>query len=186
MKIAYVLKMFPRFSQTFVLNEILAHEEAGWPLEIVSLRLPDDVRFHESVARVSSKVHRVAKPSGKAAPLLNQVHETEAVLPGSLRVVAKNPTVTASDMEQALALALLIHRRGITHMHAHFGTVGTTTARLAAQMAGISYSFTAHAKDIFHQAVDADVLRAKLCDAARVITVSKYNVDYLCRHYPEA
>jgi colanic acid/amylovoran biosynthesis glycosyltransferase len=39
--------------------------------------------------------------------------------------------------------------RGISHLHAHFGTVATTVARLAAALAGIGYSFTAHAKDIY-------------------------------------
>ena len=45
--IAYVLKVYPRISQTFVVSEILAHEEAGLPLEIFSMRLSDDTRFHE-------------------------------------------------------------------------------------------------------------------------------------------
>ena len=50
--IAYVLKVYPRFSQTFVMNEILAHEESGLPLDIFSMRLSDDTRFHEALARV--------------------------------------------------------------------------------------------------------------------------------------
>jgi len=58
-KIAYVVKVYPRFSQTFVVNEILAHEEAGLPLNIFSMRLSDDTRFHESLARVQSPLHHV-------------------------------------------------------------------------------------------------------------------------------
>lgn len=184
--IAYVLKVYPRFSQTFVLNEILAHEAAGWPLRIVSLRLSDDVRFHEALARVRSRVVHIRRPPGKAASLLAQLHATEKVLPGASRVIADNPAVIASDMEQALALAEWAHRRGIRHLHAHFGTVGTTTARLAARMAGISYSFTAHAKDIFHASVDENVLADKLRDAAAVITVSQYNLRYLREKYGAA
>ncbi len=40
MKIGYVLKRFPRLSETFVLNEILALERAGIEVEIFSLLKP--------------------------------------------------------------------------------------------------------------------------------------------------
>lgn len=185
-RIAYVLKVYPRFSQTFVLNEILAHEQASWPLDIVSLRLSDDQRFHEALSRVQSPVFRIRHPAGKSAGFLKQLQDTMAIIPDAARVVAANPDVIASDMEQALALAVLIRRRGIRHLHAHFGTVATTTSRLAAAMAGITYSFTAHAKDIYHETVDPDVLGRKLADAASVVTVSQYNLAYLRERYGDA
>lgn len=180
---AYVLKMYPRFSQTFVLNELLAHEAAGWDLDIISMRLSDDTRFHEALARVRSTVIQVPRPPGKAAGLLDQLRATAQVFPNTWEVVADNPEVIASDLQQALALALLIRDREIGHLHAHFGTIATTTARIAARIAGVSYSFTAHAKDIFHASVDPGVLRRKLGDAAAVVTVSRYNLAYLRERY---
>ena len=86
-------------------------------------------------------------------------------------------------MYQAMELARLVHEKGICHLHAHFCTVATTTSRLAARIAGITYSFTAHAKDIFHESVDEQVLRGKLADAAAVVTVSDYNLNYLKSKY---
>jgi len=185
-RIAYVLKVYPRFSQTFVVNEILAHEAAGLELDIFSMRLSDDVRFHESLARVRSRVHQVRRPGGKADDFLAMLHETAEQLPRIWDVLADNPEVIASDMHQAMQLALEVRRRNIAHLHAHFGTIATTTARLAAKMAGIGYSFTAHAKDIFHESVDEGVLRRKLADAAAVITVSDYNLRYLKERYGPA
>jgi len=85
-----------------------------------------------------------------------------------------------------MQLACHVRQLGIEHLHAHFATIATTTARIAAAMAGITYSFTAHAKDIFHESVDPQVLRAKLADAAAVITVSEYNVQYLRANYGAA
>jgi len=38
-KIGYVLKRYPRYSETFIVNEILAHEAAGQPIEIFSLTM---------------------------------------------------------------------------------------------------------------------------------------------------
>lgn len=185
-RMAYVVKVYPRFSQTFVVNEILAHEAAERQLDIYSMRLSDDTRFHESLARVHSKVHQIKRPTAKAADFLAKVHETAQQLPAVWQVLADNPEVIPSDMYQAMELALNIHRKGIGHLHAHFGTIATTTSRLAALMAGITYSFTAHAKDIFHESVDENVLRRKLEDAAAVVTVSNYNINFLKSKYGEA
>src|SRR5699024_5652915 len=80
---------------------------------------------------------------------------------------------SAEDAGQALDVAVQAHQRGITHLHAHFASVATTVARLAAHLAGITYSFTAHAKDLFHADVDNDDVRAKAADAHHVVTISK-------------
>jgi hypothetical protein len=185
-RLAYVVKVYPRFSQTFVVNEILAHEKAGVSMDVFSMRLSDDVRFHEYLARVQARVHQIRRPNSKAADLLSRLHNAADRLPGIWQVVADNPEVIASDLSQAVDLALAVQRHRIPHLHAHFGTIATTTSRLAARMAGISYSFTAHAKDIFHQSVDENVLRKKLADAAAVVTVSDYNLNYLKSRYGPA
>ncbi|MDQ3697700.1 MAG: glycosyltransferase, partial [Gemmatimonadota bacterium] len=83
------------------------------------------------------------------------------------------------DRYQALLLARAVRERGIRHLHAHFATAATTVARLAAHIAGVPYTFTAHAKDIYHTSVDPGELREKLCDAAAVVTVSDFNDHYL-------
>jgi colanic acid/amylovoran biosynthesis glycosyltransferase len=84
-------------------------------------------------------------------------------------------------------LAREVHLKGIHHLHAHFATSATTVGRLAANFAGVPYTFTAHAKDIFHESIQPDDLRRKLYDAAAVITVSDYNVEYLRQmHGPAA
>lgn len=184
MKIGYVLKVFPRFSQTFVVNEILAHEEAGLPMEIFSLRLSDDTRFHEAISRVTSPLTHVLKPRGKIEDFRRALLECSERFPNTLDVVRENPNVCASDLQQAISLARHVQDRSIDHLHAHFGTIATTVARIAARLAGVSYSFTAHAKDIFHQSVVAEDLEQKLADAAAVVTVSDFNLNFLGTHYP--
>ena len=54
-------------------------------------------------------------------------------------------------------------------------------ARLAAAQAGVGYSFTAHAKDIFHESVDMPRLRRFARDASAIVTVSDFNVAHLNR-----
>ncbi len=44
---AYVVKVYPRFSETFVVTEILARESAGEDLAVYALRPTSDSRFHD-------------------------------------------------------------------------------------------------------------------------------------------
>ncbi len=61
--------------------------------------------------------------------------------------------------------------------------MATSVVRLAARFAGLPYSFTAHAKDLFHSSVNREELSRNLTDAAAVVTVSDYNVEYLRRNF---
>lgn len=184
-RIAYVLKVYPRTSQTFVLTEILAHERAGLAMDIFSLRRTDDTRFHAALAKVQSPVFQIARAGSKATLVLDELREHGQHLP-QLWDVVQNSGANAEDLLQAARLSRAIVDRGIVHLHAHFGTVATVVARLASKITGVSYSFTAHAKDIFHEIVEENVLRKKLADAAGVITVSQFNVAYLKEKYSNA
>jgi len=72
---------------------------------------------------------------------------------------------------------------GLSHLHAHFGSDATTAAMLAARAAGIGYSFTAHARDIYHgyvdAASDAAARRHKISQARFVATVTEFNRRHL-------
>jgi glycosyltransferase involved in cell wall biosynthesis len=53
-------------------------------------------------------------------------------------------------------------------------------------MAGMTYSFTAHAKDIFHQDVNCNQLQGLIREAAYVITVSDFNRSFLSDMAPDS
>ena len=178
LRIGYVLKTYPRISQTFVLTEILAHERAGLEMDIFSLRRTDDTRFHASLSKVKSPVFQVDRASTRINAVLEELRHHAQYLPGLWQVV-QSSGAEAEDLLQAAKISRAIVERGIAHLHAHFGTVATVVARLASQMTGISYSFTAHAKDIYHELVVEQDLRQKLYDASQVVTVSQFNVNYL-------
>jgi colanic acid/amylovoran biosynthesis glycosyltransferase len=199
MRIGYVLKMYPRFSETFILNEILAHEAAGTSIDIFSLRPPRDGRFHEALARVRAPVHYLRLPTEGIGALADRIatpshvdvfwtalNDAAAVLPDLWARLERAEGEKARDVFQAINLARMVRERGITHLHAHFGSLATTVARLAAHFADVPYSFTAHAKDLFHESVQPPDLRRKLEDAASVITVSDFNVAFLRENYGPA
>lgn len=185
-RVGYVVKSYPRYSETFIVTEILAHEAAGLSLEIFSLRPPRDSHFQDMIARVRANVHYVPPWTPDLIEFWSSLQTAARDLPNLWPVLAEEELAAPTDLYQAVWLARAARRRGLEHLHAHFASSATTITRLAARLAGLPYSFTAHAKDIFHESVTADDLRRKLNDAAAVITVSDYNVDYLRATYGPA
>jgi glycosyltransferase involved in cell wall biosynthesis len=195
MRVGFVVKRYPRYSETFIVREILAHEEAGLPIDIFALRPPNDGHFQDLIARVRASVSYLYLPAeGLLAEDLaaatitvsyfwRALAEASAVLPGLYAALEAGRDEEPRHVYQAVLLAREVRQRGIRHLHAPFASDAATVARLAARFAGISYSFTARAKDIFHESVQPDDLRRKLRDAAGVVTVSDYHLDYLRRTY---
>ncbi len=186
LKVGYVLKMYPRFSETFIVNEIIAHEATGLDIEIFSLRQPNDGRFHEVLAKVRAPVTYLPNADLKVKKFWADIARASEQFPRFWSVLASATREKTSDIHQAILLAQAAKASGVTHLHAHFGSVATTVARLAALILELPYSFTAHAKDIFHESVDSNDLRIKLRDASTTVTVSNYNLNYLKSTYGEA
>ncbi len=183
MKVGYVIKCYPRLSQTFIVNEILAHEAAGLDLEIFSLRPPREEERHAAVSQVKARVTYLSGIDGSAAYFWKELVETARHVPEIWSRLSQCTQEAAGDVHQALALARRVREHGITHLHAHFGNVATSVARLAGFFADVPYSFTAHARDIFHEKVVPAQLARKLGDAKAVVTVSDFNLNYLQRNY---
>ncbi len=183
-RIGYVVKRYPRFSETFVVNEILAHEAAGTQVEIVAQFGPVDTHFQDAISRVRAPVHYLPAKASKASDLWRQLHAAARACPAAWSTVAANGDVDVRTLHQALALADLVRQRGIEHLHAHFATGATEIARLASALTGVPFTFTAHAKDIFHESVDPVDLERKLAAAHAVVTVSDYNVRHLSAAFP--
>ncbi|CAN5815343.1 glycosyltransferase family 4 protein [soil metagenome] len=179
-RIGYVVKRYPRFSETFVVNEILAHERAGLDIDIFSLKPPVDTHFQDLISHVSAGVTYLDSGSIRGDAFWAALQEAAALSSGHFwtTLLESNPS-SAREVYQAALLAKEIQLRGLTHLHAHFASSATSVARMAAGIAGISYSFTAHAKDIFHESVDPIDLRRKIREASSVVTVSDYNLDFL-------
>src|SRR5215469_3017884 len=68
LRVGYVVKRYPRFSETFIVREILAHEEAGLDVEIYSLRPPNDGHFQDLIARVRGRVNYLYVPAEGLLP----------------------------------------------------------------------------------------------------------------------
>lgn len=175
----YVLKRYPRFSETFVVNEILAHERVGLQIDIFALGPVEESHFQDGISRVKAPVTRLADKQRNTESLWLLFQRASRELPHfSMRLTrVLHPNV--HELAQAIMLALAVNERGIQHLHAHFATRAATVTRLAAMFSGVSWSFTAHAKDIYYPYETSTDMEGKLRDAAQAITVSDYNLTWL-------
>lgn len=181
-RVGYVLKMYPRFSETFIVHEILQQEAAGTHVEIFSLRLPIDGRFHEALARVQAPVTYLSREH-KASSFWSALRAAATEVPTIHEHLDELLAAPEDEALAAVELAGAIRRSGLEHLHAHFGSIAAEVARLAARLAGITYSFTAHAKDIFHEDVVPATLAKTLREAHTTVTVSEYNLRHLQREF---
>lgn len=184
--IGYVLKVFPRLSETFIVNEVVARERAGERIEIAALRPPNDGRFHAKLAALEATVEWIPQVVRTADRLWALLARGRDELPGFDAALPELLRAGAGDAAQAIAVARWARERGVDHLHAHFATAATTVARLASLLTGLPYSFTAHAKDIFHCDVDEAALGRAIDHADHVVTVSDFNVADLRRRFPAA
>jgi colanic acid/amylovoran biosynthesis glycosyltransferase len=178
-RIAYLVKRYPRFSETFIVNEILAHEAAGAELDVFALNPSNDTHFQDAISRVRAPVTILPSKGLKATALWEELSEASGKLPGLHAAMCDAWAEDVVHVHQASILARALLARGIGHVHAHFGSSPATVARLAARFAGLSYSFTAHAKDLYHESVDRGALLARHGDRATVVTVSDFNRRFL-------
>lgn len=185
-RIAYVVKRYPRFSETFVVNEILAHEAAGVDMRIFALRPCSDTHFQHAIADVKAPVTHLRYGGIKAETLWTEMDRAGKEFPNLWHELSRASGYIVSEIYQSLLLARAVREQQIDHLHAHFGTSAASVARLASLLTGVPYTFTAHAKDIFHEYVDEDLLGRKLADAVGVVTVSDFNVSDLSARFPES
>lgn len=179
-RLAYVLKVFPRVSETFVINEMRALEARGEDLAVFSLHRPDGSVPHKILGELKGRVHQIdALPTPVDADLARACGALRRRLGAD--TLAGDRVAPRKYVRLALAVRELMRAEGVCHLHAHFASRATHVALLAATQGGNSYSFTAHAKDIYHADVDRDLLRVKIAGARLVVTVTDHNREHLQR-----
>lgn len=184
-RVAYVLKRYPRLSETFILGEVLALEEAGVGVRIFAAADPAEPRVHEAVRRVRARVTYTGR-SGAAIlrELLVHHHQAAAADPREYDELlalarARGTDEAFSEFAQAGWIASLLRRESIGHIHAHFATSAARVACLASRLSGVPFSFTAHAKDLFLRSVDRQVLADLLGRASFVVAISEFHRRFL-------
>jgi glycosyltransferase involved in cell wall biosynthesis len=186
-RVAYLLKTFPRLSETFILNEILGLERLGIDIQIFSLQKPENGPVHPAVAEVKGTVTYVPfrGPRVRFADLgrlllchlMLSLVETRRYCTAAKFFFFKPGKSRLLDYLQAGYLAWVLRRDGFEHLHVHFANVPASVAEVAHRLIGIPYSLTAHAKDIY--LTPAAELARKIEGAECVLTCTAHNQRYL-------
>ena len=155
-RVAFVLKGYPRLSETFVAQEILALEERGLDILIVSLRHPTDRETHPvhaaiRAARLYLPEYLYREPARtwrgwRSARRRPGYRSTWRMWLADLR---RDPTPNrVRRFGQALVLAAELPE-DVGHLHAHFLHTPASVGRYAALICGLGWTLSAHAKDIW-------------------------------------
>jgi len=182
---AYLFERFPSFGQTFCYREVAEVYRQGVAPPIFSIRNPKGEPAQDWDARIVKRVHYL--PEEKE--LLEEVQRA------SKRRRLTPAIIAALDewgrrtdflrLYQAVYVGLRLQDMGIHHVHAHFAGMAARTAFWVAKFFPVTFSFTAHANDIFAPR-NFEIGLDKLVSAARVIiTETDYSEKFLRERFPE-
>lgn len=198
-KVAYILKGFPRLSETFISNEILLLEKLDTRLTLFSVKHPTEKLKHESISAIRSGLEYLPPVTSlsntvlfvwlwRNFPLFWPSHKYLcsrrpsryfATLGRCLwmtiryrkKIFAKPSKVLIKEFIQAGYIACRILDSGrYQHCHAHFCHGATTIALFVSWLTGVPFSFTAHAKDLYQKNQNPGRLLDRKINAASFIT----------------
>ena len=193
LRVAYVVRSWPRLSQTFIVNEVLSLERLGLELAIFAMSHADEAIAQPQVAHVRAPVHYLDARRGRSKAVAEHVRVLLAVparyartlafvLRGRHLAAGYSTTSRWGCLHQAVHLAAGARRerragRPFAQIHAHFahdpGLIGALTHRLT----GIPFSLTAHARDLY--GIPPRALAARAREAEAVVTCCRANAEYL-------
>ncbi|WP_185985074.1 glycosyltransferase [Aureimonas mangrovi] len=188
-RLPVVVKGYPRLSETFIAQEILALEQAGFEIDIWSLREPTDTDRHELHRRIRASVRYLPEylyraPRRVLAGLLQarRLPGFGAFLHTALRDLRRDPSPNRlRRIGQAAVLARELDPE-LAHIHVHFLHTPGSVARYAALLRQGTFSFSAHAKDIW--TTPEWERREKIADSGWGVTCTKQGYEELRRLSP--
>jgi glycosyltransferase involved in cell wall biosynthesis len=176
--VAFVLKGYPRLSETFIAQEIRGLEAQGLDIRIVSLRTPTERDVHPVHREIKAPVlylpeylHRAPRRVWRGLKAARRLAGWRAARRAFLRDLARDPTPNrVRRFGQACVLAHEIWPDAGA-LHAHFLHTPASVARYAALLRTLPWTVSAHAKDIW--TTPAWEKREKLAGCDWAVTCSR-------------
>jgi len=183
-RVAFVLKGYPRLSETFIAQEILALERLGLEILIVSLRHPTDRATHPIHRQISAALlylpeylHRELARIWRGWLHSRRLPGYSAARAAWLSDLRRDPTPNRiRRFGQTLVLAAELPH-DIGHIHAHFLHTPASVARYTALLTGLGWTASAHARDIW--TLPEWEKRTKLAEAEWIVTCTEIARSHL-------
>jgi glycosyltransferase involved in cell wall biosynthesis len=188
--VLFLLKGYPRLSETFIAQEIRSLEKRGLDIRIQAMRHPTDARVHPVNREIAAPVGYLPEYlHHEPLRTLNGLARALA-LPGFWRAAAALARDFARDRTrnrvrrfgQAAVLAAEI-APDVGHLHAHFIHTPASVVRYCAMLTGLPWTISAHAKDIW-TSPDWD-LAEKLAGAQWTVTCTATGRERLAGLAPD-
>lgn len=187
--LAIVLKGYPRLSETFIAQEILNLEKAGFDLTLFSLRHPTDDRTHPVHDEIRAKVVYLPEYLHQEPLRVMRSWWASRRQPGYREALRRFLADLPRDLTrnrvrrfgQALVLAAELPS-DVPALYAHFLHTPASVARYAAIMRGLPWACSAHAKDIY--TTPSWDIGEKLRHCRWLTTCTARNVEFLCDRAP--
>ena len=177
-RIGVVVKGYPRLSETFITQEILGLEERGIGIEIWSLRHPTESAVHPMHGRIAAPVsflpeYLYQEPRRVLRGARWSLRRTgiKTLMAVFWRDLKRDPTPNRlRRFGQAFVMARELPDE-VAHLHVHYLHTPASVVRYAALLTGRTWSFSAHAKDIW-TTPDWE-LREKMAEALWGVTCTR-------------
>lgn len=178
MKVAYILDVFPKISETFILNEILEMQRKGVAIKVFVFASSHEDNAHFGVRQVKNVLYMqrhgfIEKCLSHMCwlfkhPILYAKTFLLAIYYNNnfLRLFVNN----IPDIE----LILCFHP---DHVHAHFGGRASNMAMMLNLLTRCPFTFTTHGYDIFRMPARNYKFKSRL--SKKHITISDFNKRYI-------
>jgi len=180
--VAFLANEFPSPIEPYVADEIEELERRHVRVVAGSVRRPKD---NDSLAPEIVVQALDCRVLVRAAWLC--IHRSRRIAPFIYRIVFQG---NESFWQRSKAIvhtflgacyAVKLEGRGVRHVHAHHGYLGSWIAMTAARLLGVSFSMTLYGSDLLLYGLYLDT---KLAECAFCLNVSQYNRRYILEHYP--
>ncbi len=192
--IGFVLKGYPRVSETFIAQEIYELEQLGFDIHIFSLKEAREPERQPIVAKIRATVTYI--PEFRSGFSDSAFSEFLNAFAGALKA---NPLVLLQSFAKAVQQSLqngnkdsihlffracwlvnFISKNSnvrIAHFHSHFAHTPTELTIFAAKLSKKKFSISAHAKDIYTLSKQELCRRINLSEL--IMTCTSYNYSYM-------
>lgn len=189
MKIGYIVSMFPCWSETFILNELVDHSAHDLRVSIFSLKQSTEKMVQTEALPFLEKTTYSLNPFN---PLLWWFHlvllltHPRKYLRLLSLLLGKGFTVSTIRLKSLLVFFLspafirAARKERVEHLHAHFATYPALLAFIVSQFNDISFSVTAHAHDIY---VNKDILLLIMNEVSTLFTISNFNRNLIIKEF---
>ncbi len=176
-KVVYILNIYPKISETFILNEILSIREKGVDIEIVAYKSSGETREHPRAKEIKVTYFEKKGFFKKVAAHVYWVTRQPLRYLSTWKLVMMDGEGIRKNFFWDLTESVMIAEKKPDHVHAHFGDESSNAALLLHSLSGIPYTFTTHSYDIFDNKYNNWKVKSRL--AKKHITISEYNKSYL-------